>query len=223
VRFTSEGGSLGTGRVSGFGSTQKNGWYGDGAAEWFKTDGYVQTAPESAGDVDIAANDESKTGFAGAGYNHGDWHAGGRLSLYQEERNNGTPVTVNTTSWSQGAAEAGGTFAGGAWTANASGGGQSYFQTFSAIVNIANGPQRTGERLTNRQTTASEFFTGSGQWSRGFGPISVLAGYEGRRTDATIQEFKFSCPAPMQTSLGCSGYVQTGPNFTGGTETNNGV
>jgi outer membrane cobalamin receptor len=223
LRFTSEGGSLGTGRVSGFGSTQKNGWYGEGAAEWFKTDGYVQTAPESAGAVDVKADDESKTGFAGGGYNHGDWHAGARLNLYKEERNNGTPLTLNTTSWSQVTGEAGGAFAGGAWTANGSGGGQSYYQTFSAIVNITGGAQRTGERLTNQQTTASDFFTAQGQWTRAFGPVSVLGGYEGRRTNATIQEFKFSCPSSMQTSLGCNGYLETGPFFTGGTETNNAV
>jgi outer membrane receptor protein involved in Fe transport len=224
VRFTSEGGSLGTGRVSGFASTQKKGWYGEGAAEWFKTDGYVQTGPEVAGPVDIAANDKSKTGFAGAGYDHGDWHGGLRVSLYEEDRNNGTPATVNTTSWTQVSGEAGGgALAGGAWTAHASGGGQHYYQTFSSIVNVVNGQQRSGERLTNQQTTPSTFFTASGQWTRAFGPISVLAGLEGRHTDATIQEYHFTCPAAQQTSVGCNGYLETGPFFTGGNETNTAV
>jgi outer membrane receptor protein involved in Fe transport len=223
VRFTSEGGSLGTGRVSGFASKQQNGWYGEGAGEWYHTDGYVQTAPEVAGAVDIAANDESKTGFVGGGYNHGDWHAGLRVNLYQEERNNGTPLTVNTTSWTQVTGEGGGALGGGAWTAHGSGGGQSYYQTFSAVVNVTNGAQRTGERLTNQQTTPSEFYTASGQWTRAFGPVSVLGGVEGHRTDATIQEYKFACPTSQQTSTGCNGYLQTGPFFTGGNERNTGA
>jgi outer membrane receptor protein involved in Fe transport len=92
-------------------------------------------------------------------------------------------------------------------------------------VNPSGNPFRTGERLTNQQTTPSEFFTASGQWTRAFGGISVLAGVEGRWTDATVQEYKFTCPTSKQTATGCTGYLETPPPSPkpGGTETNTGV
>jgi len=220
VRFTAEGGSLDTGRVSGFANTQKNGWYGEGAGEWFKTDGYIQTAPEVRGPIDIAANDESSTGFVGGGYNHGDWHGGIRLSMYDEDRNNGTPLTINTTTWTQIAGDAGGGLGGGAWTAHASGGSQGYYQTFNAVIG---GAARTGERLERTQTTPSDFFSVTGQWTRSFGSVAALVGAEGRRTEATIQEYRYTCPAGFLTTTGCNQLTQTGPFFSGGTETNSAI
>jgi outer membrane receptor protein involved in Fe transport len=217
VRFTAEGGSLGTARVSGFANTQKNGWYGEGAGEWFQTDGYIQSGSEARGPIDIAANDESKTGFVGGGYNHGDWHGGLRLSMYTEDRNNGTALTVNSTSWTQISGDAGGTLGGGAWTAHASGGDQRYFQTFNAVIG---GAARTGERLERGQMTPSTFATANAQWTKAFGPVAALIGMEGRRTRANIKETRYTCPSPFLTSTGCLQDVEGVPSFIGGTELN---
>jgi outer membrane receptor protein involved in Fe transport len=209
VRFTADGGSLDTGRVSGFANFQKNGWYGEGAGEWFRSDGYIQTSEDTRGPVDIAADDDFQTGFFGGGYDHGSWHAGLRINLYDEERNNGTPLTVNTTNLKQLSGEGGGTVGGGAWIARAAHVRQEYYQTFSAILG---GTARTGERLTTKQTTPSRFSSWSGQWTRAFGPVAALVGGEGHRTNSTVEELQYSVTN-----------VESGPFYAGGKETNGAI
>ena len=63
------------------------------------------------------------------------------------------------------------------------------------------------ERLTTEQTTPSSFGTVSGQWSRGVGAATLLAGAEGRWTKATVEEIRYSVTN-----------VRTGPFFAGGNE-----
>jgi outer membrane receptor protein involved in Fe transport len=202
VRGTLEGGSHGTGRFSGYGSGQRNGWSFDGSAEWLRTDGVVTVGEEARGPVDVAADSDYVTGFLTAGYNPGPWHATVRLSGYSEERGNGTPLQVNATDWTQISGEAGGSAAGGAWVLRGSGGTQEYFQTFSAVL-----AGRASERLTTEQTTPSSFGTLSGQWSRALGAATVLLGAEGRWTDATVEEIRYSVAS-----------VRSGPFIAGGAE-----
>jgi outer membrane receptor protein involved in Fe transport len=206
VRFTAEGGSLDTAKISGFANAQRNGWFGEAAVEWTRTDGYITVGEEVRGPVDVRAESDYQTGFFGGGYNAGAWHASARVSLYDEERGNGTPVQVNTTDWKQLAGEAGGTAGGGAWQVRAAGGTQDYYQTFSAILG---GAARTGERLTTRQTTPSRFASGSGQWARELGRVALLVGAEGRRTRSTVEELRYSFTN-----------VESGPFVAGGTEVN---
>ena len=202
LRFTAEGGSLDTQRYSGFANTQYKGWYGEAAGEFLRSDGYITTAEDVRGDVDVPADSDYQTGFFGGGYNPGSWHAGVRVSLYEEDRNNGTPQQVNTTDWTQVAGEAGGGLGGGAWIARGSHGTQEYYQTFSAI-----GAGRDTERLTTEQTTPSRFTTVSGQWTRAFGKVSALVGGEGRRTRSSIEELRYSVAN-----------VKSGPFYGGGRE-----
>jgi outer membrane receptor protein involved in Fe transport len=204
LRFTAEGGSLDTQRYSGFANTQYKGWYGEAAGEWLRSDGYIVTAEDVRGPVDVPADSDYETGFFGGGYNPGSWHAGVRVSLYAEDRNNGTPLQVNTTDWTQVAGEAGGGAGGGAWIARGSHGTQEYYQTFSAILG---GAARSGERLTTKQTTPSRFTTASGQWTRAFGTVSALVGGEGRRTRSSIEELRYSITN-----------VESGPFYGGGRE-----
>lgn len=206
LRFTADGGSHDTGRVSTFGTVQRAGWHGEGAGEWVRTAGIVTVGEESRGPVDVRADSDYETGFFGGGYNAGAWHAGLRVSLYDEARGNGTPVQVNTTTWKQVAGEAGGAAGGGAWLARASGGTQDYYQTFSAVFAVA-GVNRAGERLTTDQTTTSDFFTASAQWTKAWGNAVGLVGGEARRTESTVEELRFP-----------TANVQTGPFFAGGRE-----
>jgi outer membrane receptor protein involved in Fe transport len=203
-RASGEGGSHGTAKFSGFGGAQRDGWNFDAAGEWLRTDGVPVIGAEVRGPVDVKADSDYTTGYLGGGYNPGAWHAGLRLSLYKEDRGNGTPLTVNDTRWTQIAGDAGGTVASGAWSARASGGTQDYHQTFSAVLG---GAARSGERLTFEQVLPTNFVTGTGQWTRGTDSTVWLLGAEGKRTRSEAQETRFSTTG-----------VASGPFLAGGTE-----
>ncbi|HEY6359836.1 MAG TPA: TonB-dependent receptor, partial [Vicinamibacterales bacterium] len=202
LRTTVDGGSHDTARFSGYGGAQRDGWSVDAAGEWLRTDGVVVVGEEARGPIDVPADSDYVTGFLSGGYNPGAWHATMRLGGYSEDRGNGTPAQVNTTDWKQLSGEAGGSAAGGAWLVRGSGGTQEYYQTFTAVA-----ADRASERLTTEQTTPSSFGTASGQWSRGIGTVTLLAGAEGRWTEATVEEIRYSLTN-----------VRTGPFFAGGNE-----
>ena len=203
-RGTAEGGSHDTARFSGFGGTQREAWSVEAAGEWLRTDGVVVVGEEVRGPVDVRADSDYSTGFLGGGYTPGQWHATGRLSLYDEERGNGTPRTVNTTSWTQVSGEAGGSVADGAWLVRASGGDQTYYQTFSAVA-----AGRATERLTVEQTIPTTFSTVSGQWTRGTAGRVWLLGVDAKRTRGLQDETRYSVAG-----------VRSGPFASGGTEAN---
>lgn len=201
-RATGEGGSHDTARFSGFSGTQRGAWNVDAAGEWLRTDGVITVGEEARGPVDIRADSDYATGFFGGGYNRGSWNANVRLSLYDEERGNGTPMQVNTTDWTQFAANAGGVVRDSAWSARMSAGTQEYYQTFTAVA-----AGRASERLTREQTTPSTFATFGGQWTREANGTVWLVGGEGKRTRSTVEEFGHSFTG-----------VRSGPFFAGGTE-----
>jgi outer membrane receptor protein involved in Fe transport len=205
-RASGEAGSHDTARFSGFGGTQRGAWSVDAAGEWLRTDGTVIVGQETRGPVDVRADSDYSSGFAGAGYNAGQWHATLRVSLYDEERGNGTPVTVNRTDWTQVSGEAGGSVGDGAWQLRASGGTQDYYQTFSAVLG---GALRNGERLTFEQTIPTTFTTASGQWTRGTTEQVFLLGGEFKRARGNQDETRYSVAG-----------VPSGPFPSGGTETN---
>ena len=171
LRASVDGGSHSTGRGSLFGGTRLGGWTATAAGELVDTDGVLTIDPAVAGPVDVRADSDYRTGFVSVGTSRDRWRASVRLSGYAEDRNNGTPVQVNTTDWRQLSAEAGGVAGGGAWEAHVAGGSQDYYQTFSAVA-----ADRRTERLTTVQTTPSDFVSVAGQWSRFFGRHSLLLG-----------------------------------------------
>ena len=203
LRATADVGSHETTRVSAFGAIQVGAWHAEGAGELLRTDGIVTVAPEAAGPVDVRADSDYGTGFAGGGYNAGRWHASVRFSRYAEDRGNGTPLQVNDTEWTQLSGEAGGVAGGGAWLARAAGGRQTYFQTFSAVL-----AGRASERLTTEQTTPSSFASASAQWSGAVGGVAALAGGEARHTSSRVEEIRYSFTG-----------VRSGPFVLGGSET----
>jgi outer membrane receptor protein involved in Fe transport len=204
LRATAEGGSHSTARASVFGGGRRGSWHGEAAGEWLRTDGVVTVAPESRGPVDVRADSDYGTGFIGGGYNGGAWHGSGRVSMYAEDRGNGTPLQVNDTQWLQVSGEGGGTGLSGAWLARAAGGTQEYFQTFTAVA-----ADRASERLTTEQTTPSSFANVSAQWSGLWRGNAVLVGAEAKHTESDVEEFRYSFTN-----------VRSGPFFAGGSETN---
>ena len=205
LRVIGEGGSHSTARFSGFGSMQRDGWFGEGSGEWLRTDGVFVLAEDERGSVDERANSDYTTGFFGGGFNAGDWNASGRLNIYDENRGNGTELQVNSTSWWRLSGTVSGAAPVGAWTANLSFADQDYFQTFSAVAG-----DRNSERLVKDQQTPTTSFTGAAQWSGAFEEMGVLLGLETLRSKGTLEDTgrSFATGAPLA------------PNFFGGTETN---
>lgn len=203
VRATFDGGSRGTLRGSLFAAAERNGWAGLGAYEGVETDGAYVVAPEVRGPVDVHADSDYRTGFVSAGRRTSTWHAWVRGAAYSEDRGNGTPVTVNSTDWSQVSVNAGGIVGRGALQLHLAGSSQDYYQTFSAVA-----ADRRSERLTTKQTTDTTHRLFNGQWTRGFANLTVVAGGEFHETESTVTEFRYSITN-----------VETGPFLAGGTET----
>ena len=210
VRITGEAGSHDTAKFSGYGGTRRGAWQLEGAGEWLRTDGIVTVGEEVRGPVDVRADSDYTTGFLGARFNPGPWHAGLRLTIYDEERGNGTTLQVNSTSLTQLSGEAGGAVAGGAWLARAGGGTQEYYQTFSAILG---GAARSGERLTTEQLAPTTFGSASGQWTRDMGTHVILIGGDGKWTDAEVQETRYSFTGVPGAQALLGGTEQSGAIF----------
>jgi outer membrane cobalamin receptor len=197
ARATVDGGSHGTVRASMFAGSRIGPWTAAIAGEWLTTDGVPTLDPAVAGVVDINADSDYRTGYAAFGTQRTAWRASMRLSAYAEDRGNGTPAQINSTTWRQASADAGGIVAGGAWEAHATAGSQDYFQTFSAVA-----IDRASERLSMEQTTPSEFVSLNGLWSRALGRHTLLLGVEARHTDATVSEIRYQLVSDVNTPLG---------------------
>ena len=148
-----DGGSLGTGRASGYGALSRGNWIAGAAAETVTTNGYVVVAPETRGPIDIPADSRGTSATAWAGGGTGSFQATLRGGYFDENRGNGTPAQTNATitRWSGRVRTAGRR---GLWEARGDVGLTDYRQTFSAVL-----AGRASERLTNLQWVAS---TGGG-------------------------------------------------------------
>jgi outer membrane receptor protein involved in Fe transport len=184
LRASMEGGSLGTGRVSGSGSLRRGRWSGLAAGEWLTVDGYIPLAPEFRRPYDTRAGVEAETGLVGLDI-HGTpawpaFHAAVRGTVFSEHRKNGTSNATNATALRRLAASVdGGELAGGVWQAQAYGGTQGYDQTFSARGTVT-------DPLTQAQHIPTTTFGAAGQWTRGIGSAGLLAGVEGRYVESTL-------------------------------------
>jgi outer membrane receptor protein involved in Fe transport len=210
ARVTVDGGSHDTFRGSVFAAAEKNGWNASGAFEDVRTDGVYVIGSEVRGPIDTKADSDYDTGFFTFGRRQANWHAGVRGAMYAEDRNNGTPVQVNTTDWSQVSFEAGGVVGGGVLDVHAVGSSQDYYQTFSAVA-AANNVPRSTERLTFEQYIDTSHRAVNGQWSRAFGRTTMIVGADYRHTEAHQDEFRYVLVSGVNT--------QTGPFPSGGDET----
>jgi outer membrane receptor protein involved in Fe transport len=163
------------------------------AADWFRTAGYIPTAPALAGPVDVAANvhdqavrSESDRGFGGSG----------RVfligNMLNEARGNGTPLQTNATrlwryiggdDWSGGARANG--------RVRLFGSDEGYRQSFSAI----NGA-RSSETLTRLQRVRTQELGGSSDASFSFAPVAVVVGADVRDIRGTDYETPIASGVP---------------------------
>ena len=167
------GGTENTSILNGLLTGAKQGWSGLAASSLFHTDGYILTAPELRGPIDVNANDHSQSGRLEI--RHALGTDGGvflRGNVLNDARDNGTLVQRNWTRlWR---------YAGGAdWTvANDNrlllrlfGTDQTFRQTFSAI----NTP-RTVEKLTAFHIDPAQQLGGAVQWARTYRNLTLVAG-----------------------------------------------
>lgn len=149
------------------------GWSGLGAATLFRTDGYILTAPESRGPVDVPSNVHSQSGRIEVRHGIGrDSAMFLRGNLLNEARSNGTPLQTNATRiWRY---AVGGDWNGansGRFLLRLHGANQGYRQSFSSIA-----ANRATEKLTRLQVVPSMQLGGVAQWARTFGRVTLVAG-----------------------------------------------
>ena len=209
-RVSVDWGSLGTSRVSGFGSVAGGAAQGSMpfgislGVERFATDGAPIIAEDVRGPIDTPAGVRASSWLVHAALNSGYWPIA--LSLrgqgFDEDRTNGTPLQTNDTNQHQVSLRAGGSAAGGVWQASGFGSRQSYDQSFTAVA-----AGRASESLTQRQRVPSESAGGSADWLRVWGRSTLVAGGEGRRVEGATNETRFVNGVQQPTTQ--AGGVQT--------------
>jgi outer membrane receptor protein involved in Fe transport len=167
------GASEDTSTVDGLITAGVRGWSGLGASSLFRTGGYILTAPQFRGPVDIPSNVHSQSGRVELRRSVGtDGDVFVRGNVLNEARSNGTPLQTNATRiWRY--------VAGGDWSAGDAGrflvrvyGTEQHFrQSFSSINST-----RTSEKLTSIHFDPSQQVGGAVQWARSYRNLTVVAG-----------------------------------------------
>ena len=177
-------------------------WIAHIAGEAFYTDGYVIVEPDERGRVDTRAGSEH-TNIEGTLErlisDRGRVFL--RLSEFQENRRNGTPVQTNNTHTREFAAGADyRTAAAGQFTLRGYGSTQIFDQNFSSVA-----ADRNSESLTDSQRVPAQRIGFSGQWSINAGSLQTLvAGIDGREIHGSSDEIKFFQGA-LTSALGSGG------------------
>jgi outer membrane receptor protein involved in Fe transport len=179
------GASEDTSIVDGLITAGVRGWSGLAASSLFRTGGYILTAPQFRGPVDIPSNVHSQSGRVELRRSLGpDGDVFVRGNVLNEARSNGTPLQTNATRiWRY--------VAGGDWSAGNAGrflvrvyGTEQHFrQSFSSINST-----RTSEKLTSLHFDPSQQVGGAVQWARGYGKWTVVAGGDALDTRGTDLE-----------------------------------
>ncbi len=168
------------------GTTARGPWSGLAAADWLRTDGYIQVAPAARGPVDTPANVHYQNGELDGRRTfteRGDAYLRG--NFLNEARANGTPLQKNRnrlwrytggTDWTT---ENAGVFAGQLFGVQ-----EHYQQSFSATS-----AGQLSEFLTRLQHVDVQQFGGSVQWTRSLRPwLMLIAGADGNDVRASDDE-----------------------------------
>jgi outer membrane receptor protein involved in Fe transport len=177
-----EGGQLGTGRVSLFGGDTLHGWSYSAGGEWFSTDGYVNVSETQdpgiapRGPIDTNVGSTHRSGLASLGYRtQTGWRFEASGNVFSEDRQNGTPATINATASRYVAGQVSGAIGRGLLSAGIYGGTQGYDQTFSAVS-----ADRTSEDLNRLQYVPTSVVGFDVQWVRPFARHTILVGTESK-------------------------------------------
>jgi len=140
-------------------------------ADLFHTDGYILVPLDQRGPIDTAANSEHAALDFNVGHQLG---SNGRVflrgNLFDESRNNGTPVQTNDSHIGEGAVGLDKQIGSGdSLTARVYGDVQSYNQNFSSIAST-----RASESLTDIQHVPAQELGGATQWTHALGKNQTL-------------------------------------------------
>ena len=202
-----------SGRLSLFGGGARGGWSASASGELATTDGYILVGEDDRGAVDTPAGGEYGVVRADVGYRLGPAFAariGG--DLFDERRENGTPLQTNSTDVRQLRAAMEGQIGRTSWRLAGQVGEQTYRQVFSAIAG-----NRASETLTIQQRVpASQHSVGITVQSRLAG-LDLLAGADTRDVAATNIERAFFPDGRLRTTTSTPGFQRTSGVFVQGT------
>jgi outer membrane receptor protein involved in Fe transport len=192
-------GDLFTPSASGMGGLNIGHWNLSGAADGFRTNGYVPVPPDLRGPVDTVASSKHTNGSLTLEHSttRGLAFIGG--SIYGESRQNGTVLQTNSATLRQLQGGADWSSASlGDWSVRGFGGTEDLRQTFTSID-----VTRTTELLTRDQTVPAAQAGASLLWSKAVGRNLMAAGAESRWVDGESYEWAFTAGSP--TSIMRSG------------------
>ena len=215
ARAVLEGGNMDSGRVSLFGGSRSSGFMFGAAGEWFTTGGYIPVAEEQdpgiapRGPIDSELASNHRSGLVTLGYQAANgWRADAAGSVFDEDRDNGTPAVINATSSRSLSVDVGGGIGGGFLSLRGYGGTQDYLQTFSAV-----NATRTVETLNRVQRVPTEVIGFGAQWVQPLGRHALLAGAETRHLDGTTVETPYSPQGLELPTTSAGGTQRTGSGF----------
>lgn len=215
LRVEAAGATHDTGRLSLFGGAGRGPWSITAGGEAATTEGYILVGEADRGAVDTPAGGDYGTVRADAGYRASDAFAfrlGG--DLFDEDRDNGTPLQVNDTELSQVRGAIEGRLGRTQWRVSGQAGDQTYRQVFSTIA-----ADRNSETLTVRQRVpADQGGVAFSVQSRVAG-MEVLAGGDTRETSATNVEDAYFPDGRLRAVTSTPGYQRTSGVYVQGTAT----
>ncbi len=204
------GASENSSTVDGLLTAGTKGWSGLAATSLFRTGGYILTAPEVRGPVDVPSNVHSQSGRVELRRAfRADADVFLRGNVLNEARSNGTPLQTNGARiWRY--------VTGGDWTDGSAdrflvrfyGTDQSYRQSFSSI-----NATRTSEKLTALHVDPSQQVGGAAQWARSYRQWTFVAGgdvLDNRGTD--IEQISMVSLSSRQRGEGVYGEVLWQPS-----------
>ncbi|HJQ25099.1 MAG TPA: TonB-dependent receptor [Blastocatellia bacterium] len=204
--FETSAGNQGTYDASMFAAGRLFQWSGQVAIETFHTDGYIPVDESERGAVDTRAASQHTTFQVGLDRLLADrGRIFARASLFDEDRENGTPLTPNDTTIRQLALGADwNSDQVGAITARLFASTQVYDQNFSAIA-----ANRQSETLTRSQRVPAQQIGFSSQWSRVAGSRQTLiAGFDAREVRGASDELVFTA-GRVTSAVGAGGRERT--------------
>jgi len=182
-------GNRATGDGSVMASLQNGPWEATFTGDVLHTDGYILVPTDQRGTADIPANSEHQNGVLNLGYRLKN---GGRAfvegEMFDEDRQNGTPLQTNSTHFRQLAAGTESYTSWGTFRVRLYGGSQWLHQSYSAVA-----LDRDSESMTRTQVIPTQQIGASVQWVRSLGRRHTLVGgVEARDIRGHNDELKYA-------------------------------
>ena len=190
------------------GSLESGKWSGLAAAGLVRTDGYITTAPDERGTVDVPSNVHSQTGLVEIDRNFlSTGNAFLRGSVLNEARSNGTPVQTNATRlWRYATGADWTASSGGSLVFRVFGDDENYRQSFSTIA-----ANRDSEALNRIGYTPAQELGAATHWTQPIGAkLVVVGGADTHDVRATDFETNYKLNEPTGTLDTSARQRQTG-------------